>query len=132
LKERVRTKRDRVFLAAADVVLLLHFIFAGFSVLGGFTLLLSWHWLWLHLPTVFWSSAINLVGWTCPLTPVEKRFREAGGGVSYQGSWIQHYIGNLVYPGGMPRRLSLVAGYSVLVWNAVVYAGIWFWLNRGV
>jgi hypothetical protein len=28
----------------------------------------------------------------------------------------------LVYPGGMPRRMELIAGYSVLIWNAFVYA----------
>jgi hypothetical protein len=36
--------------------------------------------------------------------------------------FVEHYLGSLVYPGGMPRRMELIAGYSVLIWNAFVYA----------
>ena len=35
--------------------------------------------------------------------------------------FIKHYAAPLVYPGGMPRRMELIAGYSVLIWNAFVY-----------
>ncbi|MCI0438802.1 MAG: DUF2784 domain-containing protein [Chloroflexi bacterium] len=121
----------KTYKIAADLVLVAHFAFAATSVFGGFGVLFSRGWALIHLPTVIWSSAINLVGWTCPLTPVEKRFREAAGGVSYQGGFIQHYIGQLVYPKAMPRKLELTAGVSVLVWNALVYAGVWLWLSRG-
>jgi hypothetical protein len=30
----------------------------------------------------------------------------------------------------MPRRLSLVAGISILVWNALVYALVLAWSQR--
>jgi hypothetical protein len=40
----------------------------------------------------------------------------------YRGGFLQHYIGGLVYPRGMPRRLELVAGVSVLVGNSIVYS----------
>jgi len=110
-----------VYRTGADLVLFSHFLFALTAVLGGFGAIAAIWWMWIQVPTVIWSSAINLVGWTCPLTPLEKRLRVAGGGASYQGGFIHHYLGPLVYPRGMPRTLSLVAGVSVLVGNAIVY-----------
>ncbi len=113
--------RKAAFRVGADLVLLAHFAFAATAVFGGFGVLAAGWWVWIHAPTVIWSSAINLMSWTCPLTPLEKRLRIAGGGASYQGGFIHHYMGPLVYPRGMPRKLELTAGVSVLLWNAIVY-----------
>ena len=113
--------RDRV---AADVVLLAHFLFAAFAVFGGLLLLDSLQWAWLHLPAVLWSATVNLMGWTCPLTPIEKKLRSRDGLAGYTGGFIQHYIGRAVYPRGMPRRMELIAGVSILAGNALVYASI--------
>jgi hypothetical protein len=108
---------------AADSVLLLHFAFVILAVLGGFLVLLSSAWAWIHVPVVLWSSIVNLASWTCPLTPLEKHFRMQAGR-SYAGGFIEHYIGSVIYPGGMPRRLELIAGVSILVWNVILYAMI--------
>lgn len=44
-------------------------------------------------------------------------------------------MGSLVYPRGMPRQLELVAGFSILAWNAVVYGGVfllaWYRTHAG-
>jgi hypothetical protein len=112
---------------AADVVLLAHFLFAAFAVYGGLLLLDDLRWAWLHLPAVIWSAIVNLMGWTCPLTPIEKRLRVRAGQAGYAGGFIQHYVGRAVYPRGMPRRMELIAGFSVLAGNALVYAGILAW-----
>lgn len=117
--------RDRI---AADLVLLAHFLFAAFAVFGGLLLLHSVHWAWLHVPAVLWSSIVNLMGWTCPLTPLENRLRARAGQAGYAGGFIQHYVGRAVYPRGMPRRLEWVAGLSVLAGNAILYAAIFTWL----
>ena len=116
---------------AAELVLLLHFAFVVLAVFGGFAILINPIWAWVHVPIVVWSSLVNLAGWTCPLTPMENRLRATGGGNAYEGGFIHHYIGPLVYPQGMPRRLELVAGVSVLLWNALLYACIYWWLARG-
>lgn len=108
---------------AADAVLLLHFAFVIFAVFGGFLVLLDRRWMWLHIPSVLWSSIVNLASWTCPLTPLEKGYRQRVG-KAYDGGFVQHYIAPAVYPGGMPRRLELIAGISILVWNVIVYAAI--------
>ncbi len=112
---------------AADLVLLAHFLFAAFAVFGGLLLLDDLRWAWLHLPAVLWSSLVNLMGWTCPLTPLEKSLRTRAGQAGREGGFIQHYVGRAVYPRGMPRRMELIAGVSVLAGNALVYAGVLAW-----
>lgn len=107
--------------AAADLVLAFHFAFALFAVLGGFLVLVDWRVVLVHVPTVVWSSLVNLASWTCPLTPLEKSLRERAGQRAFEGSWIQNYLDPLVRPLGMPRRMELVAGVSILAWNVVVY-----------
>ena len=106
----------------ADLVLGLHFAFIVFAVLGG--LLVLWRPLiaWLHVPSVVWSAFVNLFSQVCPLTPLESRFRYLAGQAGYEGGFVQHYITPLVYPGVMPERWGLIAGLSVLIWNAFVYA----------
>ena len=116
--------------ALANLVLSIHFAFVAFSVLGGFLVVWKRWVVWLHVPSVLWSSFVNLFSHVCPLTPIENRFRRLAGQAGYEGGFIQHYIGPLVYPGGMPRRLELIAGYSVLIWNVVVYALV-FLRRRG-
>ena len=114
----------------ADLVLLAHFIFAAFAVFGG---LLAFHnsaWPWLHIPVVLWSSVVNLMSWTCPLTPLENALRIRAGRVGYSGGFIQHYIGRAVYPRGMPRQLELVAGISIVVGNALLYVIVFAWTSR--
>jgi Protein of Unknown function (DUF2784) len=105
----------------ANLVLGVHFAFVVFSVLGGFLALWKRWVAWLHIPSVLWSSFVNLFSHVCPLTPIENRFRRLAGQAGYEGGFIQHYVAPLVYPGGMPRRMELIAGYSVLIWNAFVY-----------
>jgi Protein of Unknown function (DUF2784) len=106
----------------ADLVLFTHFLFAAFAVFGGFLCIRDLAWAWLHVPVVLWSAIVNLMGWTCPLTPMEKALRIRAGQSGYPGGFIQHYIGRAVYPRGMPRQLALVAGVSILAWNFLVYA----------
>lgn len=106
-----------------------HFLFVLLAVFGGLGVLIDTRWAWLHAPMVVWSSAVNLAGLTCPLTPLENRFRAAAQQTGYEGGFVEHYLGPLIYPKGMPRRLELVAGVSIVLWNALVYAGLWWWLS---
>jgi Protein of Unknown function (DUF2784) len=116
--------------ALGDLVLGLHFAFIVFAVLGG--LLVLWKsWIGvLHLPAVLWSAYVNLFGRVCPLTPLENRFRYLAGQAGYEGGFIQHYIAPVVYPDVMPERWGLIAGFSVLIWNVVVYTLLVVTLRR--
>ena len=105
-----------------NLVLAFHFVFVLFSVLGGFLVLWKRWIAWFQVPSVPWSSFVSLFSHVCPLTPIENRFRRLAGQAGYEGGFVQHYVAPLVYPGGMPRRMELIAGFSVLIWNACVYA----------
>ena len=105
----------------ADIVLLLHFSFILFALFGGLLVLWKRRALWFHLPAMAWSSVVNLLGVTCPLTPLENYFRTAAGEAGYAGGFIRHYIEPLVYPEQMPGHFELIAAVSVVVWNMVVY-----------
>ena len=106
----------------ADLVLLFHALIVAFAVFGGGLVYYDRTWLWVHLLVVFWSSLVNLASWTCPLTPLEKALRVRAGQSGYSGDFVQHYVGRLVYPRGMPRQMELVAGVSIVIWNLLVYA----------
>jgi len=122
---RAATKR----FGLADLVLTAHFVFAAYAVFGGLLALLDWRFMLVHVPTVLWSAIVNLAHWTCPLTPMEKKLRAQAGQTPYEGSWTQRYLDPLVRPLGMPRRMELAAGISILTWNIAVYAAI-AWLRQ--
>ncbi len=115
--------------ALADAVLLFHFLFILFAIFGGFFVLYHKTVVWFHVPVVLWSSIVNLAGLTCPLTPIENYFRSRAGQLGYHGGFVEHYIGQLVYPAAMPRQLELVAAASIIVWNFAVYAFL-VWKRR--
>ena len=110
---------------AADLVVLLHFAFILFVVLGGF-FALKWRWLvWLHLPAALWGALIEFTGWICPLTPLENLLRQASGGRGYASGFIEHYLLPLIYPAGLTRELQFALGLGVVILNALVYS-LWF------
>ena len=111
-----------LYRVGADFVLVAHSFFVAFAVVGGGFVHYNRAWLWIHLPVVLWSAMVNLASWTCPLTPIEKALRIRAGLSGYSGGFVEHYVGHLVYPRGMPRRLELVAGVSIVAWNILVYA----------
>lgn len=106
---------------AADIVLIAHFAFVLFVVLGGL-LVLRWPRVaWIHVPIAIYGAVIEFVGFICPLTPLENALRERGGEAGYSGGFVEHYITATIYPSGLTRRIQLVLGIGVLVLNAVVY-----------
>ena len=107
---------------AADAVLLLHFAFVLFVVLGG-ALLLRWPKLaWVHLPAVAWGTLVELNGWVCPLTPLEIELRRASGEAGYAGDFLEHYIVGFLYPEGLTRAMQLGFGIAVVAINVALYA----------
>ncbi|NJN46380.1 MAG: DUF2784 domain-containing protein [Candidatus Competibacteraceae bacterium] len=109
---------------AADATLILHAAFVLFAVFGGFVALIDVRIAIVHIPVVAWSSIVNIAHWTCPLTPLEQKLRFQAGEVSFEDGWIQHYLDRLVRPLGMPRRMELIAGVSIIMWNLLVYGFI--------
>ena len=112
----------------ADAVLVLHFAFIAFALLGG---LLVWRWprlAWLHLPAAAWAAGIAFLGGICPLTPLENRLRVAGGEAGYAGGFIEHVVEGLIYPGWLTREIQVGLGAIVLGVNIACY---WRAAQRG-
>lgn len=109
----------------ADVVVLGHFLFVLFAVLGGF-LALKWPgWAWIHIPAAVWAALIEFAGWICPLTPLENLLREKGGASGYNSGFIEHYLLPVLYPDGLTRSWQIVFGCIVLGINLAVYCWVW-------
>jgi len=53
----------------ADVVLVFHFAFVLFVVVGGLLVLRRPRLAWIHVPVAIWGALIELFGWVCPLAP---------------------------------------------------------------
>ncbi len=105
----------------ADIIVVLHFAFVIFTVLGGF-LVLRWKVLaWIHVPAVVWAVLIEFGGWICPLTPLENLLRVRGGGSGYESGFVEHYILPLLYPSMLTRPLQIALGLLVLGINLGIY-----------
>jgi len=107
---------------AADLVVLLHFGFIVFVVLGGFAALRWPGLVFVHLPAVLWSVVVEFTGWICPLTPLEQGLRSAAGEEGYQGSFIEHYLVPVLYPESLTPALQVGLGLFVILVNLLAYA----------
>jgi hypothetical protein len=80
-----------------------------------------------HVLVALYGAAIEFLGFTCPLTPLENWLRRRGGQAGYSGGFIDHYVTATIYPHGLTREIQLVLGVAVLAINAAVYAE---WMRR--
>lgn len=106
---------------AADLLVLIHFSFIIFVVLGGL-LVLRWPMTgWLHLPCAAWGIWIELTHGICPLTTFEKSLRESANAASYEGSFIANYIVPIIYPPGFSPAAAQLAGLALLLFTGTIY-----------
>ena len=109
----------------ANLVVGAHLAFVAFVVLGGL-LVLRWPLVaWAHIPCAAWGALVALMGWICPLTPLEQEFRSRAGVGSYGTSFLEHYVIPVLYPGALTREIQIGLGLGVVVLNAAVYAVVW-------
>jgi hypothetical protein len=97
-----------IHLVLADVVLLLHFAYVAFVVVGlvwiwvghwrGWSLVRNFYFRLAHLVAIGIVVAEALAGMVCPLTTWENQLRlRAGGGQSYEGSFIQAWVHRVLF-----------------------------------
>ena len=104
----------------AELVLVFHFCFVLFVVLGG---LLALRWpsvLWLHVPACFWGVLVQCFFWTCPLTPLENWFRRLGGQSGYAGGFVDHYISSVLYA-NVSYQFQALLGLLLIALNVLIY-----------
>ena len=112
---------------AADTVLVVHLGFVLFVVLGGF-LVIRWPKIaFAHLPVVVYAVAIELVGFTCPLTPLENNLRARADSGGYDGGFVEHYVTSVLYPGELTPTVKLLLSLAVLAAASLAYG---WWLVR--
>ena len=117
-----------MYLLLADLVVLIHFLFVVFALLGGL-LVLKWKKLiWLHLPALLWGAFIEFSGRICPLTPLEIHLRQLAGADPYQGGFISHYLVPLIYPPGLTASTQWWLGAILITVNIIIYG--WLFIRR--
>ena len=120
------------FRLAADGVLLLHLAFILFALLGA-AMAVRWRWLPLvHLPAAAWGVFVELTGRICPLTYLENFLRIKAGQSGYTGSFIEHYLLNIIYPSGLTREIQFALAATVVVVNIAIYGWLFSRRRHGV
>jgi hypothetical protein len=109
----------------ANALVLLHLAFILFVVAGGLLAVWKKQFVWLHLPAAVWGALIEFMGWTCPLTPLENRFRKLSGQADYEGGFIEHYLLPLIYPEALTAATQTLLGALVLAINFLIYFWLW-------
>ena len=120
-----------LYLLAADTILLLHTLFVAFVVFGLLLIYVgkfrSWCWVrnpWfrvIHLAAIAVVVLQSWLGVLCPLTILEINLRERAGDTVYSGSFISHWLGELLYY-RLPPWVFVVC-YTVF---GVIVAASWF------
>ncbi len=107
-------------MVAAAVVAIVHLAVLGYIVFGGFLGLRRLAWLWPSIAMTVYSAYVTLAESTCPLTTLEKWLLEEGGRVPYDGSFISHYLHDVLFPADYEIAAWLTATGIALVSYAVV------------
>ena len=105
----------------ADIVVVIHFAFTIFVLLGGILAIWWRRVVWLHIPAAVWGVMIEFAGWICPLTPLENRLRVKGGEAGYSGGFVEKYILPVIYPPGLTREIQIILGILVITINLIIY-----------
>lgn len=118
----------------ADAILLLHFAFVAFVVLGlAYILtgkLLAWssvrnRWFRLiHLASISVVVVQSWLGVLCPLTNWEMALRAKAGGAVYSGTFISHWLQSLLYYAA--PSWVFVVGYTAF---GILVIASWFWVH---
>jgi len=110
-----------VYKIFAEFIVLIHFCFILFVVVGGIAAI-KWRALvWWHVPAAVWGALIEFAGWICPLTPLEQWLRYQAGLKNYSGDFIEHYLLPVIYPKALTRQTQFILGGMVLLINFIAY-----------
>ncbi len=120
-----------IFHLLADLIVLIHFTFVLFVILGGLLAFRSRRWMFIHLPAALWGVVVELGGYICPLTPLEIFLRIKGGGEGYSTGFVANYILPILYPEDLTRQVQIVLGLVVLLINIIAYGTLYaYWQKR--
>ena len=91
----------------ADIILVIHFAFIAFLIVGQALMMIGYsrNWRWatsralrgVHIACTLYVVFQTWAGQWCPLTLLENRFRQSAGQRAYGSSFIQDWMGRLIY-----------------------------------
>jgi hypothetical protein len=96
------------------VILVVHFGYLAFVVVGGF---LAWRWprmFWVHVAAAAWGLAVVGIPLTCPLTTAENWARREAGQTGQTAGFIDRYIEGVLYPERYTLLLQVLVGVTVV------------------
>ena len=115
---------------AADIILIIHFLFILFVIFGALLLFVEKKIVFIHIPAIIWGSYIELTHSVCPLTYLENWFLHKANLTTYSEGFIQNYLVPIVYPINLTKDLQIFLGIGLIVINIVIYAFIFGKLKK--
>ena len=109
-----------LYQVGAESTVLVHFAWILFVVTGALFLRRRRRLRLVHLAAIGYSLAIEVVGWTCPLTYIERWLWQRAGHQAYEGAFISHYLESFIYLPA-PRWLLVSLAALLLVVTLVLY-----------
>jgi len=110
-----------MYQSVVGLVVVVHFAFIGYVVIGGFLALRRRRTIWLHIAAVIWGVAIGAKRVDCPLTWLERWARaRAGMPPLPPDGFIAHYITGVIYPVGWVVGVQLVS-FAVIALSWALY-----------
>ncbi len=119
-----------IYKFTADVIVLFHFLWIIFMIIGFITTLCGFIWKknfeffifrTLHLFGILYVSFLIILGKYCPLTVMENALRsQYDPNMVYPGSFIIHYVELLVYP-NVPSAYIIIPTIFISVFSIVMY-----------
>jgi len=98
---------ESLYIILADTVLILHVLVVLFVVVGLVAIYtgkaLAWSWIrnpWFRIFHVMATTVVAIQSWfgvLCPLTTLEMSLRNQAGGATYSSSFIEYWLGALLY-----------------------------------
>jgi hypothetical protein len=104
-----------IYRVLADFVVVVHFAFVVFVAIGG---LLAWRWpllIWVHVPLVLWAAGIVTIGYSCPLTGLERTLRRHGGEEADGDGFVDRYLEDVLFPGELTPYLRVLMAAAIAV-----------------
>jgi hypothetical protein len=104
-----------MYQALTTAILVVHFAYLAYVVVGGFV---AWRWprtIWLHLFAAAWGLVVVVAPLACPLTAAEDWARRRAGEAGLTRGFIDRYIEGVLYPERFTVFLQVLAGILVVV-----------------
>ena len=113
-----------MYYALAIGVLALHLLWIGWVITGALLTRGRRVLTGVHVLSLLYSIVIETAPWPCPLTLLEQWAQQRAGMVPYQGDFLTHYLGAIIYP-DVPYWVLVPVAVAVCALNLGIYGWRW-------